>query len=70
MRRVTIHGGHRVQMAVDCECGITVEACDEEELLDELLEHIASAHEAAFRSEPRPTMLEPVMPAPRAERSA
>ena len=34
-------GAHRVQVAVDCECGTTVEACDDDELLDELLEHIA-----------------------------
>ena len=37
-------------MAVDCDCGTTVEACDEEELFDELLEHIAAAHETAFRA--------------------
>lgn len=49
---MTIHGGHRVQVAVDCECGTTVEACDEEELFDELLEHIAAAHEALPRREP------------------
>ena len=36
-------------MAVDCDCGTTVEARDEEELFDELLEHIAAAHETAFR---------------------
>ena len=44
---------HRVQVAVDCECGTTVEACDDEELLDELLEPIAAAHEAASRASPR-----------------
>ena len=49
---MTIHGGHRIQVAVDCECGTTVEACDEEELFDELLEHIAAAHEASPRREP------------------
>jgi hypothetical protein len=43
---------HRVQVALDCECGTTVEACDGEELLDELLEHIAAAHEAGLRREP------------------
>lgn len=31
---------------------MTVEACDDEELLDELLEHIAAAHEAATRTDP------------------
>lgn len=49
---MTIHGAHRIQMAVDCECGTTVEACDEDELFDELLEHIAVAHETALRREP------------------
>jgi hypothetical protein len=43
---------HRVQMAVDCECGTSVEACDEDELFDELLEHIAATHEMAMRQEP------------------
>ncbi len=43
---------HRVQVAVDCECGISVEACDDEELLDELLEHIAAAHEHGLNQEP------------------
>ena len=52
MRTVTIHGSRRIQMAVDCECGTTVEACDEEELFDELLEHIAAAHEALPHREP------------------
>ena len=37
-------GAHRVQVAVDCECGTTVEACDDDELLDELLERIAATH--------------------------
>lgn len=45
-------GPHRVQVALDCECGTTVEACDDEELLDELLEHIAAAHEAGLRRDP------------------
>ena len=45
-------GLHRVQVALDCECGTTVEACDDEELLDELLEHIAAAHETPPRHEP------------------
>jgi len=43
-------GVHRIHVAVDCECGATVEACDEEELLAELLEHIAAAHEVARRT--------------------
>ena len=46
---MTIPGRHRVQVAVDCECGVSVEACDDEELFDELLEHIAAAHEAGLR---------------------
>ena len=49
---MTIHVEHRIQMAVDCECGTTVEACDEEELFDELLEHIAAAHESIMAREP------------------
>jgi Protein of unknown function (DUF1059) len=53
-----ISGTHRVQVAVDCECGTTVEACDDDELLDELLEHIAAAHEAALRREPAGMMLD------------
>ena len=51
-RRMTVPGMHRVQVAVDCECGTTVEACDDDELLDELLEHIAAAHEAGLRRDP------------------
>jgi hypothetical protein len=43
---------HRVQLAVDCECGTTAEACDDDELLDELLEHIAAVHEAGMAREP------------------
>jgi hypothetical protein len=31
---VGIPGMHRVQVALDCECGTTVEACNHEELLD------------------------------------
>ena len=50
---MTIHGAHRIQVAVDCECGMTVEARDEDELFDELLEHIAVAHETALVQEPR-----------------
>lgn len=50
--RVTIQSAHRIQMAVDCECGTTVEACDEEDLFDELLEHIAVAHDTPMRREP------------------
>jgi hypothetical protein len=49
---------HRVQMAVDCECGTSVEACDEDELFDELLEHIAAAHEMAMRREPAGMLVE------------
>ena len=45
-------GFHRVQVAVDCECGTTVEAFDDDELFDELLDHITSSHEASFRQEP------------------
>jgi hypothetical protein len=45
-------GAHRVQVAVDCECGTTVEACDDDELLDELLKHIAAAHETGMAREP------------------
>jgi len=51
-------GMHRVQVALDCECGTTVEACNDEELLDELLEHIAAAHEAALRREPAAMLTE------------
>ena len=40
-----IPGIHRGHVALDCECGATLEACDDEELLDELLEHLAAAHE-------------------------
>jgi predicted small metal-binding protein len=43
---------HRVQVAVDCECGTTVEACNEDELLDELLEHITAAHETSMARGP------------------
>lgn len=77
MRHVTIHGGHRVQLAVDCECGTSVEACDAEELFDELLEHIAAAHEsdpgrdpAAIMTESRDGQAATLLPAMRAERSA
>jgi predicted small metal-binding protein len=49
---------HRVQVALDCECGTTVEACDDEELLDELLEHIAAAHETDLRRDPAQLMTE------------
>ncbi|MGZ8562922.1 MAG: DUF1059 domain-containing protein [Candidatus Limnocylindria bacterium] len=49
---MVVPGLHRVQVALDCECGTTVEACDDEELLDELLEHIAAAHETVLRREP------------------
>ena len=55
---MAIPGMHRVQVAVDCECGTAVEACDDEELLDELLEHIAAAHEVALRREPSGMMLD------------
>ena len=49
----TIHAEHRIQMAVDCECGTTVEACDDEELFDELVEHIAAVHETGMQREPQ-----------------
>jgi len=49
---MTIQVQHRIQMAVDCECGTTVEACDEEELFDELLEHLAAAHDTVTQREP------------------
>jgi hypothetical protein len=49
---------HRVQVAIDCDCGTTVEACDDEELFDELLEHIAAAHEAGIRREPAAMLLD------------
>ncbi len=49
---VAIPSMHRVHVAVDCECGTTVVACDDGELLDELLEHIAAAHEAGLRQDP------------------
>jgi len=55
---MAIPGRHRVQVALDCECGTTVEACNDEELLDELLEHIAAAHEAALRREPAAMLTE------------
>lgn len=51
LRAVTTRA-HHVQVALDCECGATVEACDEEEPFDELLEHIAAAHEDGGRVEP------------------
>ena len=53
-----IPGVHRIQVALDCECGTTVEACDVEELLDELLEHIASAHETALLRPPAAMLAE------------
>lgn len=43
---------NRVHVALDCECGTTVEACDDEELRDELLDHIAAAHETGLRRDP------------------
>lgn len=55
---VAIYRAHRIQVAVDCECGTTVEACDEEELFDELLEHIAAAHDTGFRHEPASLLTE------------
>lgn len=42
---------HPVRVAIECECGATVDASDGDELLDELLEHIASAHEVPMRIE-------------------
>lgn len=47
-----IPGRHRHEIAVDCECGLVLEADDDDELLDELLEHIAATHEAGLRREP------------------
>jgi hypothetical protein len=55
---VAIPGMHRVQVALDCECGTTVEACNDEELLDELLEHIAAAHEEGMRVDPASMLIE------------
>jgi len=57
-RAVAIPGMHRVQVAVDCECGTTVEACNDEELLNELLEHVAAAHESGLLRDPAGLMLE------------
>ena len=55
-----MHRAHRIQVAVDCECGTTVEACDDEELFDELLEHISAAHDTAVRQEPAALLTEGV----------
>lgn len=55
---MVVPGIHRVQVAVDCECGTSVEACDDEELLDELLEHIAAAHEAGLQRDPASMLLD------------
>lgn len=55
---MTIHGGHRLQMKVDCECGTTVAAIDEQELFDELLEHVAAAHETGLGREPAAMIME------------
>jgi len=55
---MAIPGVHRVQVALDCECGTTVEACDDDELLDELLEHIAAAHETAPHRDPAAMLTE------------
>ena len=55
---MALPGIHRVQVALDCECGTAVEACDDEELLDELLEHIAAAHEAVLRGDPAAMLTE------------
>lgn len=49
---------HQVQVALDCECGTTVEACHGGDLLDELLEHIAVAHEDVLRLEPAAMLTE------------
>jgi predicted small metal-binding protein len=49
---------HRAQVALDCECGITLEACDDEELLDELLEHLAAAHDTGLRRDPAELVVE------------
>lgn len=44
-----IPGLRRVQFALDCDCGFTVEGADGDELLAELRAHIATAHEDGFR---------------------
>jgi hypothetical protein len=49
---VMIHEAERIQLAVDCECGMTVEARGDDDLLDELLEHISTAHEADMSIHP------------------
>jgi hypothetical protein len=45
-------GAGRFGMAIDCECGTSVEARDEDALFDELLDHIAAAHEDGIRTDP------------------
>lgn len=47
-----IPGLSRVQRAVDCECGVAIEAANDDELLDELFQHIAAAHDGALRLDP------------------
>lgn len=53
-----IPGLHRVQVALDCECGVTIEASDEDELLEELFGHIAAAHDAGLRLDPVAMLLD------------
>jgi predicted small metal-binding protein len=45
-------GAERIGLAIHCECGTSVEARDEDDLLDELLDHIAAAHEDGIRVDP------------------
>ena len=49
---------HRVRVALDCECGTTVEACDDEELLDELLEQHRRRPRGWLRREPAAMLAE------------
>ncbi|MGH2428684.1 MAG: DUF1059 domain-containing protein [Candidatus Limnocylindria bacterium] len=46
-------GMHRMAVGIDCECGLTIEASDDEELFDELVEHVAYAHESPMSADPR-----------------
>jgi predicted small metal-binding protein len=48
---MTIDARHRIGMAIDCECGMSVEARDPDGLFDELLDHIAAAHEDGIRTD-------------------
>lgn len=49
---------NRARLSLDCECGMTVEADDDEELLDELLDHIAAAHETVLQCDPASMLAE------------